>query len=140
MSSATIKKIIPCKKMINPIQLLTNFNKAYSLPVNRKPTLISAEESNLKFKLLLEELEEYKEACAKEDLVEVCDAIIDMTYVVYGIIVQHGLTEIFEDMFEEVHKSNMSKLENGKVLRRSVGKILKGSEYFKPNLKKYVNG
>lgn len=126
--------------MINPIQLLTNFNKAYSLPVNRKPTLISAEESNLKFKLLLEELEEYKEACAKEDLVEVCDAIIDMTYVVYGIIVQHGLTEIFEDMFEEVHKSNMSKLENGKVLRRSDGKILKGSEYFKPNLKKYVNG
>jgi len=124
--------------MINPIQLLTNFNKAYSLPVNRKPTLISTEESNLKFKLLLEELEEYKVACDNEDLVEVCDAIIDMTYVIYGIVVQHGLTEVFEDMFEEVHNSNMSKLENGKVLRRSDGKILKGSEYFKPNIKKFI--
>ena len=125
--------------MINPIQLLTNFNKAYKLPVNRKPTLISIEESNLKFKLIQEELNEYKEACSDEDLVEVCDAIIDLTYVIYGMVVQHGLTEVFDKMFEEVHKSNMSKLENGKVLTRSDGKILKGSEYFKPNLKKYLN-
>tara|TARA_R100000231_G_C5205604_1_gene128863 strand:+ start:128 stop:508 length:381 start_codon:yes stop_codon:yes gene_type:complete len=125
--------------MINPIQLLTNFNKAYKLPVNRKPTLISIEESNLKFKLIQEELNEYKKACSDEDLVEVCDAIIDLTYVIYGMVVQHGLTEVFDKMFEEVHKSNMSKLENGKVLTRSDGKILKGSEYFKPNLKKYLN-
>ena len=126
--------------MINPIQLLTNFNKAYSLPINRKPTLISEEESNLKFNLVLEELNEYKDACSQEDLVEVCDAIIDIMYVVYGMAVQHGLTEVFEDMFEEVHKSNMSKLENGKVLKRSDGKIMKGSEFFKPNLKKYIDG
>ncbi len=69
---------------------------------------------------------------------EVCDALIDMLYVLYGIVVQHGLTEVFDDMFEEIHNSNMSKLEHGKVLRRSDGKILKGSEYFKPNLKKYI--
>lgn len=62
-----------------------------------------------------------------------------MMYVLYGIIIQHGLSDVFYDMFQEVHRSNMSKLERGKPLRRSDGKILKGTEYFKPNLKKILD-
>jgi len=124
--------------MIQPIKLLTEFNKAFSVPVNRKPTLISNEEFKLKINLIKEELNEYENACSEEDITEVCDAIVDLTYVMYGMVVQHGLSDVFDDMFEEVHKSNMSKLENGRVLTRSDGKIMKGSEYFTPDLNQFI--
>jgi len=86
----------------------------------------------------LEELNEYKKASFNMDLVEVSDAIVDMMYVLYGFVIAHGLSDVIFEMFEEVHKSNMSKLENGKVLRRNDGKVMKGSEYFKPNLKQFL--
>ena len=124
--------------MIQPIKLLTEFNKAFSVPVNKKPTLISNEEFKLKINLIKEELSEYEDACSEQDITEVCDAIIDLTYVMYGMVVQHGLSDVFDDMFEEVHKSNMSKLENGRVLTRSDGKIMKGSEYFTPDLNQFI--
>ena len=124
--------------MIQPIKLLTEFNKAFSVPVNRKPTLISNEEFKLKINLIKEELNEYENACSEEDITEVCDAIVDLAYVMYGMVVQHGLSDVFDDMFEEVHKSNMSKLENGRVLTRSDGKIMKGSEYFTPDLNQFI--
>ena len=124
--------------MIQPIRLLTEFNKAFSVPVNRKPTLISNEEFKLKINLIKEELNEYENACSEEDITEVCDAIVDLAYVMYGMVVQHGLSDVFDDMFEEVHKSNMSKLENGRVLTRSDGKIMKGSEYFTPDLNQFI--
>ena len=124
--------------MIQPIKLLTEFNKAFSVPVNRKPTLISNEEFKLKINLIKEELNEYENACSEQDITEVCDAIVDLAYVMYGMVVQHGLSDVFDDMFEEVHKSNMSKLENGRVLTRSDGKIMKGSEYFTPDLNQFI--
>jgi len=120
------------------IQSIKEFNSAFGLPMSKKPCLIDKNQFNLKYNLLKEELDEYLEACEKEDLVEVCDSIVDMFYVLAGFIVQHGIDNQFLDMFYEVHKSNMSKLENGKVLRRHDGKVMKGSEYFKPNLKKYL--
>ncbi len=126
--------------MIQPIKLLTEFNKAFSVPVNKKPTLISNEEFKLKINLIKEELSEYEDACSEQDITEVCDAIVDLAYVMYGMVVQHGLSDVFDDMFEEVHKSNMSKLENGRVLTRSDGKIMKGSEYFTPDLNQFING
>ena len=124
--------------MIQPIKLLTEFNKAFSVPVNKKPTLISNEEFKLKINLIKEELSEYEDACSEQDITEVCDAIVDLAYVMYGMVVQHGLSDVFDDMFEEVHKSNMSKLENGRVLTRSDGKIMKGSEYFTPDLNQFI--
>ena len=124
--------------MIQPIKLLTEFNKAFSVPVNKKPTLISNEEFKLKINLIKEELSEYEDACSEQDITEVCDAIVDLAYVMYGMVVQHGLSDVFDDMFEEVHKSNMSKLENGRVLTRSDGKIMKGSEYFRPDLNQFI--
>ena len=119
---------------------IIQFNKAFDIPINKKPTLLNSKEYNLKYNLLKEELDEYYEACVNGDMVEVSDAIVDMLYVLYGFVVHHGLSNVIDEMFDEVHKSNMSKLENGKVLRRSDGKILKGSEFFKPNLKQYING
>lgn len=126
--------------MSEKVKKLIEFNKTFDIPIGRKPTLLNSKDFNLKYNLLKEELDEYNKACINKDMAEVSDAIVDMAYVVFGIVVQHGLTNVFDDMFEEVHKSNMSKLENGKVLRRSDGKILKGSEFFKPNLKQFLNG
>jgi predicted HAD superfamily Cof-like phosphohydrolase len=88
---------------------------------------------------MTEELSEYLEACKNNDLIEVCDAIVDLLYVLNGMVVAHGIQHIIEDMYNEVHRSNMSKLENGKPLYRTDGKVMKGSEYFKPNLIKYIN-
>ena len=73
-------------------------------------------------------------------MLEISDALVDIAYVLYGMVVHHGLSNVFDEMFQEVHNSNMSKLENGKVLRRTDGKILKGSEFFKPNLKQFLDG
>ncbi len=120
--------------------MLIKFNKTFGLPVAKKPTLLNSKEYNLKYNLLKEELDEYHQACANDDMLEISDALVDIAYVLYGMVVHHGLSNVFDDMFQEVHNSNMSKLENGKVLRRTDGKILKGSEFFKPNLKQFLDG
>jgi predicted HAD superfamily Cof-like phosphohydrolase len=118
---------------------ILEFNKAFGLIVNNQPTVIDESEFVLRYKLMQEELNEYRLACVNDDMEEVCDAIVDLLYVLNGIIIAHGVQDIIEDMYLEVHKSNMSKLENGKPLYRHDGKVLKGSEYFKPNLKQFLN-
>lgn len=120
------------------IEMVKVFNKTFGVLTSKNPTLLSEDDYSLKYDLMKEELSEYLNACRSNDLVEVCDAVVDMMYILNGIIVSHGLHDIFTDLFSEVHNSNMSKLENGKVLRRHDGKVMKGSEYFKPNLKQYL--
>lgn len=120
------------------IEMVKVFNKTFGVPTSKNPTLLSEDDYSLKYDLMKEELREYLNACRSNDLVEVCDAVVDMMYILNGIVVSHGLHDIFTDLFSEVHNSNMSKLENGKVLRRHDGKVMKGSEYFKPNLKQYL--
>lgn len=120
------------------IKSLKQFNSSFGLPISKTPCLVEKDQYKLNYDLLKEELDEYIEACKKEDLVEICDSIVDMFYVLSGFIVKHGIDKEFLDMFFEVHKSNMSKLENGKVLKRHDGKVMKGSEYFRPNLKQYL--
>tara|TARA_R100000951_G_C2649288_1_gene183809 strand:- start:2492 stop:2884 length:393 start_codon:yes stop_codon:yes gene_type:complete len=120
------------------IKSLKQFNSSFGLPISKTPCLVEKDQYKLNYDLLKEELDEYIEACKKEDLVEICDSIVDMFYVLSGFIVKHGIDKQFLDMFFEVHKSNMSKLENGKVLKRHDGKVMKGSEYFRPNLKQYL--
>jgi len=120
------------------LEMVKEFNSKFKIRVGRSPKLLSKKEYALKHSLMGEELSEYLEACERGDLVEVSDAVVDMMYILYGIIISHGLSDVIFDMFEEVHKSNMSKLENGRVLRRSDGKVMKGSEYFKPNIKKFL--
>ena len=120
------------------LNMVCEFNKTYEIPTRKIPSRVGEDEYVLNYNLMLEELNEYLVACKDEDMVEIADAIVDMMYILYGIILRHGLSEVVFDMFEEVHKSNMSKLENGKVLKRTDGKIMKGSEYFKPNLKQFL--
>jgi hypothetical protein len=89
------------------------------------------------YQRLIEELQEYKNACQQGNLIEVADALGDQLYVLIGTILRHGMQDIIEEVFNEIHSSNMSKLdEDGKPVIREDGKILKGKNYFKPNLKK----
>lgn len=127
------------KTLDSKLEMVKEFNDVFKIKQNQNPSLLDTEEFELKFSLMQEELNEYKEACVEKDLIEVADAVVDMMYILYGIITQHGLSSVFFDLFEEVHKSNMSKLERGKPLFRSDGKIIKGSEYFKPNLNRILN-
>ena len=87
-----------------------------------------------------EENEEYLEAAKEGDLVEVGDALGDMLYILCGTIIAHGFQEKIEAIFDEIQKSNMSKLDkNGKPIYREDGKVMKGPNYFKPDLQKILN-
>lgn len=83
-----------------------------------------------------EENEEYLEAANNDDIIEVADALGDMLYILCGTIIEHGMQDIIEDVFDEIQRSNMSKLgEDGEPIYREDGKVLKGPNYFKPNFK-----
>jgi predicted HAD superfamily Cof-like phosphohydrolase len=87
-----------------------------------------------------EENDEYLEACEKNSLIEIADALGDQLYILCGTILKHGMQDVIEDVFREIQASNMSKLgDNGEPLLREDGKILKGSGYFRPNLSKFIN-
>ena len=93
----------------------------------------------MRYKLIEEELEELKEAIDKKDLKEVADALTDILYVTYGAGHAFGIN--LDKCFEEVQNSNMSKLdENGKPIYNELGKVMKGPNFFKPNLEKFING
>lgn len=90
----------------------------------------------LRFNLMKEENEEYLDACRDGDLSEIADALGDQLYILFGTILKHGLQNKIEEIFEEIQRSNLSKLdENGNPIFREDGKILKGQNYFKPNIK-----
>lgn len=90
----------------------------------------------LRYKIGLEELDEYKEACQNKDDTEIADALGDQLYIVLGSIISHGLEDKIEAIFDEIHKSNMSKLdENGKPLYRDDGKVKKSKLFKEPNIK-----
>ena len=83
-----------------------------------------------------EENEEYLDAANNKDLVEVADALGDMLYILCGTIIEHGMQHKIEEVFNEIQKSNMSKLgADGKPIFREDGKVLKGPNYFKPDIK-----
>jgi len=92
----------------------------------------------LRYELILEELNELKEAIRQKDLQEVADALTDILYVAYGAGVAFGID--LDKCFQEVHNSNMSKLGvNNKPIYNEVGKVMKGPNYFKPNLRKFLD-
>lgn len=122
------------------IEMVKDFNTSFEIEQLPKSDVGDELNYTLKHTLMAEELSEYLEACKKGDYVEVCDAVVDMMYILLGIVIHHKMENFFFDMFNEVHESNMSKLENGRVLRRSDGKIMKGSDYFTPNLSVIILG
>ena len=121
--------------MKKQLEQVKQFNKAFKIEDAEKPRLINKEEYVLRMRLMDEENNEYLEACEQKDIVEVADALADQLYILCGTILKHGMGNIIEDLFNEVHRSNMSKLdENGERIVREDGKILKSSLYTPPNL------
>ena len=87
-----------------------------------------------------EENKEYLDAAKNNDLIEVADALGDMLYILCGTIIEHGMQDKIEEVFDEIQKSNLSKLgQNGKPIYRKDGKVMKGPNYFKPNISKVLN-
>ena len=113
------------------------FMKTFGQEVKSKPGLSSDKINNLRINLIEEELKELKEAIKNGDLKETIDALTDILYVTYGA--GHAFGVNLDKCFEEVQKSNMSKLgTDGKPIYNEQGKVMKGPSYFKPDLKKYL--
>lgn len=124
--------------MENQLKQVKKFRDVFNLGVNTTPTLLTDKEHNLHYNLLLEELNEYKEAVKNNDIVEVADALGDILYLAFGAVLEHGMQYKIEEVFNEIHESNMSKLdENGEPILREDGKIQKGPNYFKPALHRF---
>ena len=123
--------------MKNKIKAVHEFHTAFGAGIKEEPTASIGEERNLlRYNLMKEENEEYLEAVKNNDLVETADALGDMLYILCGTIIEHGMQHKIDEVFEEIQRSNMSKLgEDGKPIYREDGKILKGPNYFKPNIK-----
>ena len=123
---------------------MTNFNKVgtfmktFGQEVKTKPSFSSEKINKLRLDLIREELDELNEAMKNKDLLEVADALTDILYVTYGA--GHAFGIDLDKCFDEVQNSNMSKLDdNGKPIYNENGKVMKGPNYFKPDLSKFVN-
>ena len=125
------------KKELDSVKL---FHKKFNIDYLNEPTANIPEEiKQLRFKLMEEENLEYLKATRENDLVEIADALGDMLYILCGTIISHGLQNKIEEIFQEIQSSNMSKLgKNGKPIYREDGKVLKGPNYFKPNIRKIL--
>jgi predicted HAD superfamily Cof-like phosphohydrolase len=125
------------KKIIGSV---AQFHDAFGIQNNYTPTSgLTTAEVQLRFDLMKEENEEYLEAAQNGDLVEIADALGDQLYILCGTILRHGLQDKITEVFEEIQRSNMSKLDaNGKPIYREDGKVLKSELYFKPNIAKIL--
>ena len=113
------------------------FMKTFGQEVKNRPSLSSEKINNLRISLIEEELKEFKDALFNKDIKEVADALTDILYVTYGAGHAFGIN--LDDCFSEVQRSNMSKLGNdGKPIYNEHGKVMKGPNYFKPNLNKFL--
>ena len=123
--------------MKNKITAVQTFHEAFGLEMKDSPTAnLDANKNLLRYKLMREENEEYLDAANNKDLVEVADALGDMLYILCGTIIEHGMQHKIEEVFNEIQRSNMSKLgADGNPIYREDGKVLKGPTYFKPDIK-----
>ena len=126
------------------VYLMTNFEKVklfmvtYGQEVRTKAGLSDEKTNKLRIELIKEELDELTEAIKQNDLLEVADALTDILYVTYGA--GHAFGIDLDKCFDEVQNSNMSKLgEDGKPIYNEAGKVMKGPNYFKPDLSKFLN-
>ena len=120
------------QKQLNAVKL---FHETYGLGVSSEMKAdLGTLKNELRFNLMKEENEEYLEAVQNNDIIEIADALGDMLYILCGTILEHGLQHKIEAVFDEIQRSNMSKLgEDGKPIYREDGKVMKGPNYFKPN-------
>ncbi len=131
------------------IDRVENFHVAFGVGNNKTPTNLSSDEVDLRVDLINEETIEYKEAAREGDLVGIADALGDQLYIIIGTILRHGMQDVIEDVFNEIHRSNMSKLnEDGKPIingingsdpSKPLGKILKSNRYTPPYFDQYLD-
>ena len=132
------KKLFGTKE--NYLNKVEEFYKAFKQDEFIKDGYVSRERGDLRFELMAEENDEYLRAVNNNDLIEIADALGDMLYILCGTILEHNLQDKIEDVFNEIQISNMSKLDsNGDPVFREDGKIIKGENYFPPNLKKVLD-
>jgi len=122
------------------IDAVETFHNAFGIENHYQPTAaLSSAEVQLRYDLMKEENDEYLEAAQRGDLIEVADALGDQLYILCGTILRHGLQHKIVEVFEEIQRSNMSKLdENGKPIYREDGKVLKSALYFRPDIAKIL--
>ena len=128
--------------MKDKILAVKEFHKAFKLDYLDEPKAdLGTDKNKLSFNLMKEENEEYFEAANNNDMVEVADALGDMLYILCGTIIEHGMQHKIDEIFSEIQNSNMSKLgADGNPIYREDGKVLKGPNYFKPNIKGVLEG
>lgn len=127
--------------LADTIDAVAEFHDAFKITNRYTPTAaLSEKEYTLRFNLMKEENEEYLEAAKNGDLVEIADALGDQLYILCGTLNAHGLQHKIAEVFLEIHRSNMSKLdENGQPIYREDGKVMKSNRYFKPDIKKVLD-
>ncbi len=118
------------------ISAVEAFHDAFKIPNNYNPTAqLSEADITLRYNLMKEENEEYLEAAKNGDIVEIADALGDQLYILCGTILKHGLQDKIAEVFAEIQRSNMSKLDaDGNPIYREDGKVLKSELYFRPNI------
>jgi len=128
-------------KLSEVINHVKDFHNAFKIKNNESPTIdIDDKSILLRYKLMREENEEYLEAAQEGDLVEVADALGDMLYILCGTILSHGMQYKIAEVFEEIQRSNMSKLDkDGQPIYREDGKVMKSDLYFKPNIQNILD-
>ena len=127
--------------MKDKILAVKKFHEAFKLEYLTSPKAdLGIKKNTLRYNLMKEENDEYLEAANNGDLVEVADALGDMLYILCGTIIAHGMQDKIEEVFDEIQRSNMSKLGNdGEPIYREDGKVMKGPNYFKPDFSKILN-
>ena len=127
-------------KLHDKIKSVAEFHEIFKIGNADAIKLIDERDYTLRYNLIKEENEEYLEACKNNDIVEIADALGDQLYILFGTILKHGLQHKIEEVYDEIHRSNMSKLdENGQPIFREDGKILKSNLYFKPEIKRILD-
>ena len=128
-------------KISHCIKAVETFHNAFGISNEYSPNATILEKDFiLRYSLMKEENEEYLQAAKEGDLTEIADAVGDMLYILCGTILKHGLQDKIADVFEEIQRSNMSKLDkNGQPIYREDGKVLKSELYFKPDIKRILN-
>jgi predicted HAD superfamily Cof-like phosphohydrolase len=124
-----------------PLEAVKRFHRAFGLGVSDQPKASLGKDKNkLRYELMKEENEEYLQAANNNDKIEVADALGDMLYILCGTMLEHGMQGKIEEVFDEIQSSNMSKLgADGKPVYREDGKVLKGENYFRPDIKKFFD-
>ncbi len=127
-------------RLYEKIRSVEEFHEIFKIGNAAEITLINERDYTLRYNLIKEENEEYLEACKNGDIVEIADALGDQLYILFGTILKHGLQHKIEEVYDEIHRSNMSKLdEKGQPIYREDGKILKSTLYFKPNIRSVLD-